>query len=342
MDERVEVLTGERGVTLVGTYTAARGVHVGSALLISGSGPQDRDETVAGHAVFAVLAEALADRGVSTVRFDDRGVGESGGTYLGIDGKILLDDLSLQWSWLRGRDPGVMRGVIGHSQGGIFALRLARRVEGVDRVVMLGSAIRDGMSFMMAMRRLICDDLGLAGADREGYLAHSRGLFESIVRFEDPLARVRAVREMVVASVDGVGDGDLEEFGGVDGYVDFAVKDAMEWEVRDLLMSDPGADLGVLRVPVLGVWGECDRHVDVVAERGVFDRVCSAACASAVIGSRNHLFQISATGGMDSYADDGAPMLDPVGGLIARWFDRAEWVRGVLTENKHVLERLFC
>ncbi len=190
----------------------------------------------------------------------------------------------------------------------------------VTSVVLLGAAIRPGMEFMMRMREMAADEMGFAGDEREVYLAHSRSLFEAIAHIDDANERRTAVEAEIMASVAGATDADFRpDFDGVDDFVDFAVSDALEWEVRELLLSRPLVELAAVSIPVLAIWGDKDRHVDAVEEREIFDQVGGSRNSSTLLQGLNHLFQRSETGMMDSYGVDGEPMLEPVPDMIADW-----------------------
>ena len=316
--EQVRVASADHGIRLAGTYCTPEDVR-GIAILLPGSGPQDRDETIAGQKPFLVLASELAHRGVASLRCDDRGVGGSQGDYLSIDGATLLADVRCQLRWLRERQPDTPLAVIGHSQGGLFALRLAR-VERVDCVVLLAAAIRPGLESMMSMRERMASDAGYSGAQWEAYLEHSRALFRTIIENEDISRRRHEVQRLIEFSVRGATDADFQpDFASVMEYVEYAVADAMEWEVRELLRSDPRRHLMACTVPVLGLWGDRDRHLDPVQELGAFEACAPVGCRGLILQGRNHLFQRSATGAMTDYRSDGPPMGERVAALIAEW-----------------------
>src|SRR5262249_59967373 len=112
------------GVTLAGTLTEPEGPGpFPAAILISGSGEQDRDETLFEHKPFLVLADTLTRRGIAVLRLDDRGVGGSTGTTITSTSDDFAGDVLAGLDFLKTRgeiDPARL-GLIGHSEGGIIA-----------------------------------------------------------------------------------------------------------------------------------------------------------------------------------------------------------------------------
>jgi pimeloyl-ACP methyl ester carboxylesterase len=118
---------------LAGTLTLPAGPGPFPAvLLITGSGAQDRDETIAGHRPFLLLADSLTRAGTAVLRVDDRGVGGSAGTTADATYDDLVADIGAGLVYLRGRpelDPGRV-GLLGHSEGGYLAPLAAQRLPG--------------------------------------------------------------------------------------------------------------------------------------------------------------------------------------------------------------------
>jgi pimeloyl-ACP methyl ester carboxylesterase len=111
------------GVRLAGTLTLPRGKGPHPcALLITGSGPEDRDEAVFGHRPFKVLADHLTRQGIAVLRVDDRGVGGSTGSSRGATSEDFAGDVLAGVEFLRTRAEVDKRriGLIGHSEGGLL------------------------------------------------------------------------------------------------------------------------------------------------------------------------------------------------------------------------------
>jgi uncharacterized protein len=229
-------LTADDGVRLVGTHAVPDGDGAHPAtLLLNGSGPLDRNSNMPGQAleVASTFAAALAAKGVASLRFDKRGVGESGGEYLTSGFDRETDDASSALLALReapGVDPARIT-VAGHSVGATLALRLAVRHE-LSGIVLLAGAAIPGTEVMRLQSERIVASLG--GLRR-------RMLGRRILR------RQGEVRKELLAS-----DGDVLDIeGGLPA----------RW-FREFMAYDPADDLPSIRCPVLAVTGRKDLQVD--------------------------------------------------------------------------------
>ena len=150
---RVEEVTFENtkaGLTLAGTLTLPeKGDHYPVVVLISGSGPQNRDEEMLGHKPFLVLADYLTRQGIGVLRFDDRGVGQSTGNFETATTLDFADDVEAAVRFLK-NDRNVRNiGLIGHSEGGMVAPLVASRSGDVSFIVLLaGPGLRGDLSLI--------------------------------------------------------------------------------------------------------------------------------------------------------------------------------------------------
>jgi dipeptidyl aminopeptidase/acylaminoacyl peptidase len=144
-EEEVRYENAAAGVALAGTLTKPpRGGPHPAALLITGSGPMDRDETVAGHRLFLVLADYPTRRGIAVLRGDDRGVGESTGDFASAAADDFAADARAGFDFLLGRaDIDADRiGLIGHSDGAVIAPMLAAASQDVAWAVLMAGLRR--------------------------------------------------------------------------------------------------------------------------------------------------------------------------------------------------------
>ena len=156
------------GVSLAGTLTMPRGDQpVPAVILVSGSGPQDRDESVWEHRPFAVLADHLTRQGIAVLRYDDRGFGESTGSYATGTLRDFASDAMAVLHWLRAQ-PGVDTskiGVVGHSEGGLLAPLMANETGAPDFLILLAGPGTTGQEIVLEQSGLIASAAGASNED---------------------------------------------------------------------------------------------------------------------------------------------------------------------------------
>ena len=211
--EQVEVHT-PAGHTLTGTLTmpiGARG-RVPAVVTITGSGQQDRDESISivpGFRLFRQVADTLGRRGIAVLRLDDRGVGGSGGDVNGTTADF-ADDIRAGVAYLRTRSEvdGARLALVGHSEGGMIAPMVAaddRRLAAI--VLMAGPADRGDSVIAFQLRSAVEQEPSIAPAARDSALAALRAQFDSTsgklawmqyFLSYDPIPTLRRVRQPVL------------------------------------------------------------------------------------------------------------------------------------------------
>lgn len=300
------------GVTLAGTLTLPQGRGpFPAAILISGSGPQDRDESVWSHKPFAVLADFLTRRGIAVLRYDDRGVGASTGTYSGATSADFATDANAAFAFLRAR-PEIDRraiGLIGHSEGGMIGPLAAVDNRQVAFLVLMAGPGTATSGLMEAQRRAIAQSQGASAADLDQSEPIQRAVFAiSAGDLNDADARA-ALR----ARLDAAGLPPAQR----DAMIERVLDPWFRWFAR----YDPAPVLARIRVPVLALNGSLDRQV--IAGPNL------AGIRAALAGNRdvtvaelpglNHLFQTARTGGVGEYADIEETMAPGAMATIADW-----------------------
>ncbi len=205
------------GFSLAGTLTrplSAHGRRVPCVLTLSGSGPQDRDESiplVGGYRPFRQIAEACATAGIAVLRFDDRGSGESGGVFAGSTTADFADDARAALAWARARSDidGARVALLGHSEGALIAPMIAATDTAVRAIVLLAGPSRSGRSVMSAQNAWVIDHAGsprtretrdslLAAAAANVDSAAASDAWVRYFRDYDPLPAARRVRASVL------------------------------------------------------------------------------------------------------------------------------------------------
>jgi len=166
-EEEVTFANSKAQVSVAGTLTLPSGSGpFPAAILIAGSGPQDRDETIAGHRPFLVLADYLTRKGIAVLRYDKRGVGKSTGNYDQATTEDFASDATAALAELKSRKEinATKIGLIGHSEGGLIAPIIASRSSDVAWVVLLAAPGLKGEDVMLLQSELI---LKAAGFDED-------------------------------------------------------------------------------------------------------------------------------------------------------------------------------
>ena len=294
------------GVRLSGTLTLPDGRGPFPAVvLVSGSGPQDRDESLMGHKPFLVLADHLARRGIASLRYDDRGIGTSTGTFGGSTSADFADDAEAAVRVLRGTQ-GVMRdrvGIVGHSEGALVGQMVAARSRDVAFLVMLAGPGVRGDSLLLLQTRAL---LGAAGASADAVertARINRRIYAALTAGADSaetMRRVHAAEAEYLAALAAAERPAAERAlaAGHAGMFD-------PW-TRYFLAYDPAPVLRRVRVPVLALNGTLDLQVAHA------ENLAGIAAALKAGGNRdyetvalprlNHLFQTASTGAVSEYA----------------------------------------
>ena len=284
------------GVTLAGTLTVPPGDGPFPAVvLVSGSGPQDRDETVFGHRPFLVLADALTRRGIVVLRYDDRGVGESTGNIATAVTADFADDAEGAVRYLAPL-PEVAAGeigIIGHSEGAVVAPIVANRDEDVGFVVLLASTGVTGEELLVMQLIAINRAMGVDEAITAQRSELQRSLLGLVSETPDDSVVARRAREILAAAgVTGAG-------------ADAQVRALLTPWMRYFLAYDPLPALRALKVPVLALWGGKDTQVppegNLEPVRAALEESESPDVTVRVLPGLNHLFQTADTGAPTEY-----------------------------------------
>lgn len=291
-----ELAPGERevfvdaGVRLAGTLRLPDGDGPHPAvLMLNGSGSQDRDVTIGNHRVFAVLAEALAEAGIASLRLDDRGMGGSDETPA-TGPRELGRDAGAALAFLRNQEgvDGHCTGVLGHSEGGIIAF-------------LLPEAHRPDFIVALAPQAGTLEETLLEQGEA---LNRAMGAGDDIV--EATRARQAAMIEALLASAPGEAQAAVEAAFLANGVpAEAARQQAAFWGqqyVQEAAALDAAAVLGSYDGPVLAIFAGNDLQVlaDVNAGRLSAARAGLPTTIRTIRG-HNHLFQESATGLPNEY-----------------------------------------
>jgi uncharacterized protein len=294
------------GVRLSGTLTlpAGGGRHP-AVVLIGGTGPQDRDASVAGHRPFLVLADHLTRSGLAVLRFDERGVGRSTGDFASATTLDFATDVLAGVRVLKShpRIDGRRVGLIGHSEGGMVAPLAANRSDDVAFVVLLAAPGLPVREIAALQVNAIARAEGVTEADVAARVRLSASVLELFERHgHDPAAlhaRARPVLEQAFTELR------LPEHVRA-RQVELALEHYTSPWAQFALRYDPRPALRQLRVPVLALNGGRDVQVDAARNLAAIAEALATGSSrdwtTQELPGLNHLFQTAVTGGLGEYA----------------------------------------
>jgi uncharacterized protein len=321
-EEQVEYTNQTAGIKLAGTLTYPNSAGPFTAvLLLTGSGPQNRDEEFLGHKPFLVLADYLTRQGIAVLRADDRGVGGSTGNFQQSSTGDFADDALAGLAYLKSRKEidGRKIGLIGHSEGGMIGPLAASRSADVAFVVMMAGP---GIGLDEAVISQIADELRSQGA-REEDIVLQRAWRQSLYRlFKQNLdaPRIEAGMRKLYAELS---EEDKKRLNWPEGRLQFEIQRSLSPWWLFALAYDPAATLRQVKCPVLAINGEKDRqNVSTENIRAIEKALNDGGNKAFVVKELpglNHFFQTSETGSKHEYGIIEETISPDAMKLIAGW-----------------------
>lgn len=333
---RTEEVTVESvpGVRLAGTLSIPRGAgpHPG-VVLVTGSGAQDRDETLLSHKPFLVLADHLTRNGIAVLRLDDRGVGGSTGSFQAATSADFAQDATAAVRWLRAR-PEVADdrvGIVGHSEGGLIApLVASRHPDAVNFLVLLAGPGIPSAELLVTQGALISRAAGDPESEIQRTSVLQREMFATIAQTADSAAlhaRLREIGERFQASLTPE---ERARPDASDATLTAAINTMVSPWYRWFLRYDPAPALRATRVPVLALNGALDLQVPADENLAGIERALRAGGNRDVTTEKlpglNHLFQTATTGSPREYGEIEETMAPVVLERVTAWI-RERFVR---------------
>ena len=249
-----------------------------AVILVGGSGPADRDGLVYGIPVLGQLAGALADAGSMVVRYDKRGIGQSGGRAESASLNDYAEDVRAAIKMLENRkDVDLKRiAVVGHSEGGLVALIAASKEKKIAAVGLIATPGITGADIVLAQQQRLLNRMSISAEEKQAKVDAQKKIHEAVISGKG----LELLPPDVRRSVDNA-------------------------EFQSLLVSDPTKLVAAVRQPLLIVQGELDTQVEPMNA----DRLESIARARknapppdvVKVPGVNHLLVPATTGEVDEY-----------------------------------------
>jgi len=309
----IDIIIQAGDIHIGGTLTIPTNIETSSLVIMSsGSGDQDRDETLEGFKIFKVIADHLASKGIASFRYDDRGVGTSTGDFVNSTIEDHSNDLKSIMDYFKSTEVHSFNDFIlfGHSQGGIIASKVAIGNETVKKVILMGapavplvevvlyqvrqehiqanlpkSLIEDNVSAHNRLMWAIKDKNNIEGA-LNIFQESTKSILYALASSEDTVDSLKIEKEA---------NAKTEEF-----KIIYALP-----SLTSFLYYDPSSDYEQLEVPVLGLFGGLDFQVTIDQNK---DRMENALLKSGTdyhfvtFENANHFYQKATTGSRNEYS----------------------------------------
>jgi fermentation-respiration switch protein FrsA (DUF1100 family) len=309
IEEEVTYENEKAGIKLAGTLTLPRSEGPFPAvILITGSGGQDRNETVCGHRPFLVLADYLTRKGIAVLRVDDRGVGGSTGNLLESTGEDFAVDVLTGVNYLKSRkevNPKKI-GLIGHSEGGIIAPIAAARSSDVAFIVLMAGTGLTGEEIIYLQTDLLLKVVGASDKVSAMQRTGSEQIFEILKHEKDNTAAEKKIRKIMTDILGKLSKEEKDALGASEATIETQLKTLLTRWFRFFLTYDPKTALMKVKCPVLAINGQLDLQVppkeNLSAIEGALKTGGNTNYTIQELPKHNHLFQRAQTGAISEYA----------------------------------------
>lgn len=314
-----DVIFPSDAVQLAGTLIAPTDLSdCGIVILLPGSGHHDRNETLGAHQPFRVIADFLAANGIATLRFDGRGVGQSGGTTSSVDFDSKVTDALAAHHFLivnRRASAAAIR-FLGHSEGGLVGAAASAATQAP--LAMLATPAQPIDTILHQMAKLQSEALGATPAQ----IAHEHAMNAHV--FAKLMAALPPDREGLISDIRAAlhkwpdlseALADMEQSAATMADIVLAP------DFHSLLQQNPSALVAAVRAPMLALYGARDQQVLATENQSALlaATTTNPAISTQILPRHNHLFQVAQTGSILEYETLGQSPSDQTLRALAAW-----------------------
>lgn len=328
-EEEVTFKNGEN--TFAGTLTLPpnEGKHP-AVIMITGSGPQDRNEEILGFKIFGIIADFFTRKGIAVLRYDDRNVGKSKGVEVNNStSEEFAGDVIEAVNYLKTRNDinTSQIGLFGHSEGGIVAPLVASKNKEIAFIVLMAGTSVNGEDIILEQSRLIMIANGEADSNITTSLLISKKIMDAMVKNEDLTELKKELKEEFVKSYDELPDDMKKSITNKEEYADSRVEGTIQafssrW-MKYFLSYDPKIALEKVSCPVLALFGELDLQVPPSQNeqpmRDALDKSGNKDVTFKIFPKANHLFQTATNGSPQEYGKLPKEFVDGFLEYISGW-----------------------
>ena len=309
-DEEVTFENKSANITLTGSFTFPKeGGKYPAVVLVSGSGPQDRDESLMNHKPFLIISDYLTRNGIAVLRYDDRGFGKSKGNFSTATSEDFASDALASVEYLKTRkevDPTKI-GITGHSEGGLIAPMCAVQSKDVSFIVLLAGPGVPGKEILLLQARLISK----AGGEKDGEIEKSNSLSEKIydvvLNVENNDEAQKQIKSLYEDYYNSLSVEDKKKADAQKQTTEQSFKQLLSPWFKFFMKYDPRPIIEQVTVPVLVLNGEKDLQVPPFQNLPEIEKALKSGGNKKFkiveLPGLNHLFQQAKTGSPSEYGE---------------------------------------
>lgn len=295
-------------VTLSGTLTLPqKNGKFPIFILITGSGPQNRDEEIFGHKPFLVISDFLAKNGIGALRYDDRGIAKSTGNFNTSTSLDFASDVDAAISYLKTREDIDKNkiGLIGHSEGGLIASIIASRNKDVNSVILLAGTGISGDKLLLLQQELIARTVGVSEDDIRKSKEINSKVFKMAIASESQEKLKVDLSNYIQQTLKNDSSTKIPNGMSEREFIDIQVANIVNPWMNFFLQYDPSTALTKVNCPVLALNGEKDLQVppkeNLAAIQSSLAKAGNKDVTVKIFPNLNHLFQECKTGVPNEY-----------------------------------------
>ena len=307
--EEVTFRNVKANIKLAGTLTLPeKEGNFPVVILITGSGPQNRDEELLGHKPFLVLSDYLSRNGIAVLRYDDRGTAQSEGDFKMATSRDFASDVEAAVAYLKTRKEINKKkiGLIGHSEGGIIAPMVASKSKDINFIVLLAGTGMQGNQLLLLQQELIGRASGISESELQKSHEINSAIFDMVIKSTNTDTLNKEVTKYLILKLKGSLDSQkpagMNENDFVKPQVDQITSPWMQYFIK----YNPALTLEKVKCRVLALNGEKDLQVppkqNLTAIKAALLKGGNKNVTVIEFPNLNHLFQECKTGLPAEYA----------------------------------------
>lgn len=308
--EKVTFENTKANISLAGTLSLPKKEGVFPVVvMITGSGPQNRDEELLGHKPFLVIADYLTKNGIAVLRYDDRGIGESKGDFKTATSADFASDVESAIAYLKTRKEINKKkiGLMGHSEGGTIAPMVAAKSRDINFIVMLAGTGIQGDKLLTLQDELVAKASGASEEEIKKSIEINTQVFEMVNQSMDNQKLKTELTAMLNEKLKDLKPEEIPNGMSKDDYVAMQVNQVSSPWMEYFLKYNPAPTLEKVKCAVLAVNGGKDLQVPSKENLAAIETALKKGGNTHVtireFPNLNHLFQECKTGAPSEYAE---------------------------------------